>query len=274
VTPDVVRLARGGTALEIDLDHGARAVSWKVDGLELLRRTADSSIDYGMYPMAPWAGRVRGNRVAGHDLAPNHGPWAIHGTVLDSATSVVHSAGDADMETLVVECRHDPGPRWPWATRTEITWQVRADSVRSRVEVRAVNEAFPVVLGWHPWFARQLVRGAEAIWVLEADVMAERGGDHLPTGELITAEVARGPFDDAFRVPGGAAAIRWPGALSIQVSSAPWFVVFDERPEWVCLEPQSGPPNGINDALGGPIAMATPERSVALDVTWTITREA
>lgn len=279
-----VRLARGGTALDIDLDRGGRAIAWTVDGLALLRPAADASIDFGMYPMAPWAGRLRGNRVHGdhqhgdgtdgHELSANHGPWAIHGTLLDARTTPVAADGDEQVDRLVVESRQDPGPRWPWPMRAVVAWEVRSDRVRSRIEVQAVDEPFPAVLGWHPWFARRLERGADAVWEMAADVMAVRGDDHLPTGELVPANTDAGPFDDAFRVPDGSASIRWPGALSLRVSSAPWFVVYDEQPDWVCLEPQSGPPDGINDGLGEPITWVTPETPAVLDVTWTITREA
>lgn len=277
--PHVVGLARGGTSVVVDLDRGARAVAWSVDELALIRPTAEASIDFGMYPMAPWSGRVRDNRVrdyrsGGHDLSANHGPWAIHGTVLDTPTTLVAADGDAHVDRLVVQSRQDPGPRWPWPMLAVVTWEVRADSVRSRIEVQALGEPFPAVLGWHPWFLRRLERGGDAVWELAADAMALRGADHLPTGELVAADTAAGPFDDAFRVPSGTASIRWPGALSLHVSSAPWFVVYDERPDWVCLEPQTGPPDGINDGLGEPVTWVTPGSPAALDVTWTITREA
>ena len=34
--------------------------------------------------------------------------------------------------------------------------------------------------------------------------------------------------------------------------------MIDQLPDAVCVEPQSGPPNGINDALGGAIPTAAP----------------
>lgn len=274
MTTEIVRLARGGTVVEVDLDAGARAATWSVDGLALLRRTGQSSIEHGMYPMAPWAGRVRDNRVEGRHLDANVGPWAMHGIVLDARMSVVRADDDDQAARLVVQSRHEPGPRWPWAMRAEVTWEVRADSVRSRIDVLAVDEPFPAVLGWHPWFSRRLGLGDEAEWELSADAMARRGPDHLPTGELTSVDLLAGPFDDAFRVPGGVATVRWPGALSLGASSAPWFVVYDETDDWICLEPQSGPPDGVNDGLGAPIAWATPDEPVILDVVWAITREA
>jgi aldose 1-epimerase len=41
--------------------------------------------------------------------------------------------------------------------------------------------------------------------------------------------------------------LTWPGRLELKVTSREqWVVVYDEQEEAVCVEPQSGPPNGLN----------------------------
>ena len=41
--------------------------------------------------------------------------------------------------------------------------------------------------------------------------------------------------------------LTWPEQLELKVTSrAEWVVVYDEQAEAVCVEPQSGPPNGLN----------------------------
>ena len=267
-------LACGGTGLDIDLAHGARAIQWTVDELTLLRAAAPSSIDYGMYPMAPWAGRVRDNQIDGRTLSPNHGPWAIHGHVLDSPTVVIDRTRDDSMQTLAAQTRVSAGPRWPWSMRALVQWTVSRDEVRTRIEVWSEDEPFPAVVGWHPWFSRLLERGDEAVWTMRPDVMAERGEDHLPTGVLMQADLTQGAFDDAYHVPDGMATIRWPGALRVDIASAPWFVVYDQRPDFICIEPQTGPPNGINESLTTCVEFATRTSPVVQEITWSITREA
>jgi galactose mutarotase-like enzyme len=49
----------GGARIEIDLDAGCRLASLQAGGHELLVTSAPSPIDWGCYPMAPYAGRVR-----------------------------------------------------------------------------------------------------------------------------------------------------------------------------------------------------------------------
>ncbi|MFI7189184.1 LysR substrate-binding domain-containing protein [Nocardia nova] len=73
-----------------------------------------------------------------------------------------------------------------------------------------------------------------------------RGPDYLPTGERI--DPLPGPWDDCFGMPDGVdVTLTWPGALELKVTSAAeWVVIYDQQPGAVCVEPQSGPPNGLN----------------------------
>ena len=88
-----------------------------------------------------------------------------------------------------------------------------------------------------------------------------RGDDHLPTGEVVPYDPGDGPFDDAFRVPDGRATVSWPGALAIDIASdSDWYVVFDELPSFVCVEPQSGPPDGLRAGDSGMNWEARPSR--------------
>jgi aldose 1-epimerase len=74
--------------------------------------------------------------------------------------------------------------------------------------------------------------------------MLRRGVDGLPTGELVAP--GPGPWDDAFTGLRAAPVVRWPGALELALrSDARWWVVFTERANAVCVEPQTGPPNGL-----------------------------
>lgn len=41
--------------------------------------------------------------------------------------------------------------------------------------------------------------------------------------------------------------LTWPEELELKVTSrAEWVVIYDEPEDAVCVEPQSGPPNGLN----------------------------
>src|SRR5438270_2243910 len=110
-----VELAAGPARVTLDPERGGRVSSLRVDGLELLVNAADSPLDWGCFPMAPYAGRIRNGRFryAGreHRLPLNMPPHAIHGTVYDRPWKVEHAeATDAVLVT-------DLGDPWPWPGR-------------------------------------------------------------------------------------------------------------------------------------------------------------
>jgi aldose 1-epimerase len=270
----IVRLAVGDVTLDVDLDEGARAVSWAVAGHELLAHHGDDPVEHGMYPMAPWAGRLRGNEVTWggrtHPLPETYGPWALHGTVYARPATVVREEHAADEAVLVV--RFDEHPGWPWSTRVDVEWRLRARTLTTCITVHAEQESMPGVVGWHPWFRRDIGVGGSLEWSLDATARLVRGDDHLPTGALADYDPADGPFDDAFVA--ASAQVRWPGALRIDIASdGGWFVVFDELAGSVCIEPQSGPPDGLHEQAGHAPRVASPGEPLVLTSTWTISDE-
>ena len=226
-----------------------------------------------MYAMGPWAGRINDNALSIDReviaMPATYRDWALHGTVVGRSCRVVSHEQGATHAAAVIDV--DLGPTWPWPGSLRAHWRVEADLLRTRLELIAHRDAFPGVVGWHPWFRREL-RGASARWSVDGALLAERADDYRLTGRLVPPDREPGTYDDAFRGT-GSATLCWPGELEVQIeSSAPWFVVFDMLPRYLCIEPQSGPPNGVNDGLGEPIAWARPGAPVALETVWRLTR--
>lgn len=259
--------------LVIDPEFGGRCVSWRVGGIELLVTEAASAVAYGMYPMAPWAGRLADDAVCFADsrwpMPVSHEGRALHGIVLDRPMKVIESTPD---RVVLERALGDP---WPWAGTVRVVWQVHPMGVDLHLEVSSDEQPFPAVAGWHPWFRRRLGVGDALIWTFpeeESWRLAERGSGHELTGRFVSVDASDGPFDDAFHVGSGRARIDWPHALTIDVqSSHDWFVVYDERPDAVCIEPQSGPPNGINEPALAPVTVVAPQAPLHLHTAWTIT---
>ncbi|GDY64584.1 hypothetical protein SAV14893_039770 [Streptomyces avermitilis] len=60
--------------------------------------------------------------------------------------------------------------------------------------------------------------------------------------------------------------LSWPGQLELTVASREeWVVVYDEQPEAVCVEPQTGPPDGLNTRP----RLVTPIEPLEATTTWT-----
>ena len=259
-----VSLRAGSAELEIDPAAGARWTSWRVAGLELLASAAvplPAGMSGGSFVMAPFAGRLGGGRLElggqVHQLPVLAPPHAIHGTVSERPWEVLEQGTDR------VRVGVDLGPDWPARGRVEQVLQLTGEQLATELVVTA-TDPMPVTVGWHPWFARQLTSGAPARWLLEGGQQYVRGADGLPTGELVDRQP--GPWDDCFRGFAAAPGLRWDGALELHVdSSADHWVLFDERPGELCLEPQTGPPDAPR--LGAATQLAAGE-STTLRCAW------
>ncbi|MFI9721166.1 aldose 1-epimerase [Streptomyces sp. NPDC052396] len=260
---DITRLTAGPAEVTVDR-QGCRLTSLKIHGTEILRQGEK----YGSFPMVPWCGRTAygrfrdGDRV--RELPVNHPPHAIHGTGRDTAWRIVKADGASAV------LAYDLADPWPYPGRVTQTVELTEDSLTLAMGVEATADSFPAQAGWHPWFLRSLDGGslgggADVRLDFTPAWQEERGEDHIPTGRRI--EPRPGPWDDCFGMPDGVqTTLTWPGALELTVTSrAEWVVVYDEQEAAVCVEPQSGPPNGLNSHP----RLVTPIDPLEVATTWT-----
>ncbi len=242
--PTVITLTAGPAQVTLDLNAGARIASWKVHGLELLepRTASNHPFGWGSYAMVPFAGRIRDGKLAfdeaTYDLPRNMGLHAIHGTGFDRPWTLLSATN-----TMAIVGLRFSEP-WPFAGTVTHLFQLSNDRLIQQISVSPTVDQ-PITLGWHPWFRRQLERGS----ALQLDVdMSEakqwtRDASGIPTGKL--GCVKDRPWDDCFRGV-GAMGLRWPGALTVDVThDCPDVVIYDPE-HAICIEPQSGPPNAAN----------------------------
>ena len=105
-------------------------------------------------------------------------------------------------------------------------------------------------MGMHPWFARDLDRGGSAEVEFEASEMLIRNFEGIPTGQRCAPTAP--PWDDAFTGIKGTPAVVWEDVARISIESdAPWWVVYTEDSEGVCIEPQTAPPDAQNLGITG-----------------------
>ena len=255
-TQSPVLLTAGDAEVTLLPADGCRVDSLRLGGTELLRTGQDAAafpepveiFGYGSFAMVPWAGRVdRGrwrNGQVSHQLPIDMPPHAIHGTGIRTAWSPASeptAAGAAFYYDLV-----DP---WPYRGRVTQLFELTPESLRTTVSVETAGDSFPAQIGWHPWFRKRLrPDGAEARLDFAPAWQEQRGDDYLPTGRRI--DPLPGPRDDCFGLPDGVSAtLVWEGELSLEITAdVEWLVVFDEQRDAICVEPQSGPPNGLNTA--------------------------
>jgi aldose 1-epimerase len=236
----VLTLESGTARLDVAPEMGGRIVALTVDGLDLLVTPDDDDHNFGCFPMAPWAGRIRhgsfdfdGQR---YQLPLNNPPHAIHGTARDRPW---RDEGDG-----VISAPLDPP--WPFGGQVVQRFALAHDALHLTMEVQAGDTPMPVSCGWHPWWSRGAGRGAPLSVDLDAGAMYERDQQGIPSGRLVPP--GPHPWDDCFTQLGNPPArLRWPGAITVTLdTSCPCVVVFDEPDHAICVEPQTAPPDSFN----------------------------
>jgi galactose mutarotase-like enzyme len=244
----MLTLAAGPATLRVDRAHGGRLASLVVHGHEVLVQPEPGQppdpLQWGCYPMAPFAGRTRGGRFRWggtvHELVANHAGHAMHGTVFDARWLIEQ----ADSGYLRLRARLDPG--WPFAGWAVQEMALSPQQLELRLEVHSADLPFPATAGWHPWFRRRLAVGGSVQVDLQAGRWYPTGPDGLPTGTLEPVPPTR-PWDDCFTAITWPVTLTWPGALELSLTSTCDHVVLYDHPRHaVCVEPQSGPPDALN----------------------------
>jgi aldose 1-epimerase len=230
----------GDARLTVAPEEGGRIVEFSVDGFQLLVPREVNAHDFGCFPMAPWAGRIRHGRFTfggeEYQLLRNKPPHAIHGTARDQRWEVV---GDGVIATEL-------GEPWPFGGRVVQRFVLAPHQLELTMEVHAGEQPMPASCGWHPWWNRFPRDDTGLHLELRAGAMLEKDDEGIQTGELV--DVRRPPWDDCFTALGAPpVTLRWPGAVTISLgTSCQYVVVYDEPQHAICAEPQTAPPDAFN----------------------------
>jgi len=179
-----------------------------------------ASFSFGGAILLPYANRIRGapvagareieTTVAGHEVrlprnwggkAPGAEQYAMHGLILDARASFEQPAPDRLRGRMAAG---DFGGRWPGRLEVGFEWRLEAGRLALAVTARNVGEeATPVGIGWHPYFALPSGDRAQARLRLAAGArtQVDNYDEVLPTGRLLPT--AGTPYD--FSAPGGEA---------------------------------------------------------------------
>ncbi|CCK28595.1 aldose 1-epimerase [Streptomyces davaonensis JCM 4913] len=258
---DDITLTAGDAQVTVQPGNGGRIGGLSIKGAQLLRQRDR----FGCFPMVPWCGRIRDGRFRDgatvRQMPLNSPPHAIHGTARDGAWRTARTTPD---EAVITYDLVDP---WPHSARVTQVVALTESSLTLTMSIETYQDSFPAQIGWHPWFNRTL-GGTDVELDFTPAWQEERGDDHLPTGNRIDPKP--GPWDDCFGMPDGVdVTLTWPGQLALKVTSPEkWVVVYDEQDAAVCVEPQTGPPNGLNTLP----RLVTPLEPLEATTTWSWTR--
>lgn len=194
---------------------------------------------WGCFTMVPFCGRIRDAEItfegANHPLEKRSGPHAIHGTVVERPWVVLKVTSSS----ALLGC--DLGPRWPFEGMVHHEISIDDHGLSMTLSLSA-HDSMPAQVGWHPWFRRPTTHSLPFGGLLERD----------PDGIASSRKVAfdheeRNVFDDCFVERNGPVTMYIDSvSLSLESDCSHW-TVFDRPAHGICIEPQSGPPNGVND---------------------------
>lgn len=260
------RLEIANHCLTFDLNHGGRIIEWEMNGHQIMGHLSSDPVEHGLYPMAPWVGRVRDNSIDWHghhrEFPASYQQWALHGRVLDQPVDVVH----ADQKSVEFAYTvHD----WFAPVVISMTWHLSPTSVRSTIAaVTDSVQPIPAQVGWHPWFVNALDSGARVVVGAESAQLAERDG-YFPSGDMREVSDFGAPYDDCFRIPSRSVSLQWGSELALTIhNSHEWFVIYNGAPGLTCVEPQTSPPNTWEQSLGCPTVTTSADHPLTMSTVW------
>ncbi len=232
-------------SIAIDLDQGARLASVQWRDMQFAVPFRGQDLTWGWFSMVPFAGRIKdgiikdlkGNK---HQLPNNFDP--PHALIGYGAQSSWEDIGGGRQHLEL------PSP-FNGATVTQ-SYEILDNAIRWSLEFEANGCDLPVTLGFHPWFAREIGKGDSAELLFSASKMFKRGDDYLPTGEIITP--TQTPWDDTFIEIKGVPEIIWPGAARLTMEcDTPYWMVYSQDEDGICIEPVTAPPDAQNLGIQG-----------------------
>lgn len=266
VTADGMLAKRAGRALIlVDPERGGRLFSLSVDDVELLGGTvpppgAPPEIFRGSFVMAPFVGRTA---LGSFDfqgttwrMPTNYGRHAMHGFVFDRPWHVQDDSLVADFDG-----------RWPFGGYVRQRFDLTEDRLSVTADVCNDEREMPAIVGFHPWFTRRTADERAASFTFSPAAHVVCDADGIP----VSVEKGRGrrPWDDSFVDVYHRPTITWAGGphLTIDSDSRHW-IVCETLPDAFCIEPLSGPVNGL---ATGDYATVGPGRPLTLTMTlhWT-----
>jgi galactose mutarotase-like enzyme len=263
----MITLHQGSLRAVVDPDTGGRLTSFTVCGDEVIATVAEDVVNAvlrgdpagtrdwyrGSFPLAPWVGRLDGGDFAFEEqIYTLHS--GVHGLVADRRWDVVGTPTSSSV-VLAVHIGPDRPGGWPVEALLRQTFRLDTSSLQIRMELYCASTAMPAIAGFHPWFRRRLGDGRPAtVSFSPRRRLIESGGRHLATVDLGSR-----PWDDLFIELDGPPSISWPGGPIVTlVSTAPIWVYYERMPEGFCIEPWTGPANGLGTPWKTIVAPGSP----------------
>lgn len=202
-------------------------------------------MNWGWFAMVPWAGRIKKGFIKDVEGTEFHLPTHWDPPHAEHGFGFVSPWESSGPNTSRLEM---PVPYAP--AYAEQTIEVLDDTMTWTLHYFANGCTLPAWVGFHPWLPKKINDSDECTLIFKAEKMLLRGGDGLPAGDLV--DISPHPWDDAFFGVTDPPIIQWGRTAKLTITaSVPWWVVYDEDPLAICVEPQTAPPDAANLNISG-----------------------
>ncbi len=175
----------------------------------------------------------------------------VHGLVAERNWQVVGTPTSSSV-TLAVPIGPDFPGGWPFDGLIRQAIRVGGTGLLMRLEVHCLDRPMPAIAVFHPWFRRRLgVDRAATVNFSPGRRIIFRDGGHRATPDL-----GPRPWDDLFVDLAGPPSIRGPTVT--MMSNAPIWVYYERMPQGFCIEPWTGPFNGLSTPWASVVSPGNP----------------
>jgi len=286
-TGQLVALKNADAELVVAPSCGARLVSFRASGRNILRPTSrealDSAFIYGFaaFPLMPYSGPIFGDgfrfREEWHPLGRNvpTEPTATHGEAWIRPWTIV---AQADSELRLAMDYAPSVDDFPFAWRGDITYGLAQDSLVTDLKVtNRDHRLMPAGLGIHPYFPKapgtMLTFDSTGVWPPDAPEAVGKGaapqepGLDFRCGQDVSGIV----FDRCFEGWNGRATLSTADGWTTRIKADGTFGKLQIYDAWdypyICVEPVTNANDGFNRAAAGvaghAVTILEPGRSLA-----------
>jgi len=218
---------------------GGALAAFECGGVPILRPTSEKAFsdgtvrEFACYPLVPYSNRIAHAVLHWNGMAhplPRYireQAHAIHGNAWRRAWTVIERSD----RHATLELVHRPdvahGDEWPFAYRAEQRFDLAADQLELRLEIRNDDvRTVPVGLGWHPFFERaadtELEFCAGGVWLTDDSVLPTRHTAVPSAWDFCTARaIGAAEIDNCFSGWRTPARVRWPSRrLSVEIDAS------------------------------------------------------
>lgn len=276
-----IDLQLGALDLQIAPDAGGSIARFCIAGRDVLRRAAQSegsaaaALSMSSFPMLPYANRIRNGCFEWQEdtfhipanirtsALPIHGvgwlrPW--------------HPLGRVSTTRAQICLDHLPDESWPFAFTAVQTFALHPDGLSVHLDLHNPGpHAMPATLGFHPFFPEKprLQTITKGLWETDQHCLPLRQIGPAPLNKQLARGAALNDLDVDNTLTGWSrlATLGWPG-LSVELSASSLLSclhLFTPPAEpFVCVEPVSGPADGLNPSHR-PVVLA-PDQRVSVEM--------